>query len=341
MKKMLGSWKIILGLAISAVFMYLAFRKVKFGDMWSAFSEANYWYVFPAIAVVFVSHWLRALRWRYLLAPVKKIDVATLYSSLLIGYMANSFLPAHLGEFLRAYMVGKKRPVSASAVFGTIVTERIIDVFTTFLLMAVAMVLFDNFPAEVRKGGYIVFALIFVLFIVLVVMKRHPVASYKIIDKLTSPLPEGVRSKISRLFRSFMEGIVPLAHRKDYLFVFLLSIVIWACYAFIFQLLFYAFDFVAKYSLPWSASLVLLVITTFSVLIPSSPGYVGTYHYLCVFTLRLFSKPVPESEALSYAFVAHGINFLPLLIVGLILISVAGMSVKSLQQQAKIQDEEY
>jgi hypothetical protein len=117
--------------------------------------------------------------------------------------------------------------------------------------------------------------------------------------------------------------------------------VIWACYAYIFQLLFHAFGFVADYSLPWSASLVLLVITTFSVLIPSSPGYVGTYHYLCVYTLGLFPTPVPESEALSFAFLAHGINFLPILIVGLFLISAAGMSVKNLQRQAKIQGEEY
>jgi uncharacterized protein (TIRG00374 family) len=336
MKKMLGNWKIMLGLAISAVFMYLAFRKVKFGEMWSAFSEANYWYVIPAIAVVFVSHWLRALRWQYLLAPVKKIDVATLFSSLLIGYMANSFLPAHLGEFLRAYMVGKKQPVSASAVFGTIVTERIIDVFTMFLLMAVAMILFP-FPEQVRKSGYIVFVLILALFAVLVVMKKHPVTTFKIVEKMISPLPDGIGDRIGRLFHSFLEGIVPLTRRKHYIFVVLLSIVIWACYAYIFQLLFYAFDFVAEYSLPWSASLVLLVITTFSILIPSSPGYVGTYHYLCVYTLGLFPTPVPESQALSFAFVAHGINFLPILIVGLLLISAAGMSISSLQRQANPQ----
>ena len=109
----------------------------------------------------------------------------------------------------------------------------------------------------------------------------------------------------------------------------MLSIAIWFCYGMAFQMGFYAFDFVRIYALPWMAALVLLVITTISVLVPSSPGYVGTYHYLCQLSLGLFA--VPESPALTFAFVLHGINFLPILIVGLILISAEGMSVKSLQ----------
>ena len=96
-------------------------------------------------------------------------------------------------------------------------------------------------------------------------------------------------------------------------------------YALIFQVSLYAFDFVRTFHLPWSASLILLVVTTVAVIIPSSPGYVGTYHYLCQISLAMFG--VSSGPALSFATVVHGINFLPVLVVGLILSYYEGIAI--------------
>ena len=335
MKKVAGYWKVWVGILISLVFMFLAFRKVDFVQMWSAFKAANYWWFIPALIILFTSHWMRALRWRYLLEPIKRVETGVLFSSLMIGYMANTFLPAHLGEFLRAYMVGKKRPVAASAVFGTIVIERIIDVFTMLALLALTMVVFP-FPEWVKKSGYISLGAILVLFVLLILMKKFREPSLKWTERLTSFLPQKIRAKINDLLHSFLDGIVPLKSWKHYVIVAILSVLIWICYGAIFQISFYAFDFVAGFALPWYAALVLLVITTISVLVPSSPGYVGTYHYLCQLSLGLFG--VPKSPALTFAFVVHGINFLPILVVGLILISAEGMSMKSLQKKPVLEE---
>ena len=67
------------------------------------------------------------------------------------------------------------------------------------------------------------------------------------------------------------------------------------------------------------------------VLVPSSPGYVGTYHYLCQVSLGLFG--VPASPALTYALVMHGINFFPVLILGLIILSREGLSISSVRKE--------
>src|SRR5512134_1403077 len=106
--------RLVIGCLIGAVFLYLAGRKVDFNPMWDAFTRVNYWFVLLALPVIFISHYLRALRWRLLMDPIKRVDVASLFSALLIGYMANILMPAHLGELLRAYVLGKKRGVSAS-----------------------------------------------------------------------------------------------------------------------------------------------------------------------------------------------------------------------------------
>ena len=331
MSSFLKNWKVLTGLFLSLLFLFLAFRKVDFSSMIAAFAAANYIYLVPALAILFLSHWMRAVRWRYLLNPIQRIGTGTLFNALLIGYMANIFLPAHLGEFLRAYIIGSKKPVSSSAVFGTIVIERIIDVFTMLFILALTMIVFP-FPEWVKKSGYVSFAAIGVFFIILVLMKAYRTKSLLVIAKFTRLLPAKIGSKIDRLLHSFLDGIVPLKHKTDYLIVAILSLLIWACYAYIFQLVFYSFDFVKTYQFPWSTALVLLVITTISVLVPSSPGYVGTYHYLCQLSLGFFG--VPNSPALTFAFVMHGINFFPVLIVGLVLISREGMSLKSIQKTA-------
>jgi hypothetical protein len=322
-KKRRNNIKLLIGVFIGALFMYFAFRKVDFSQMGDAFKKANYWYVMLSIGLIFLSHWLRAVRWHFLLAPIRKIKTRYLFSALIIGYMANTFTPAHLGEFLRAYVLGKRSQVRASAVFGTIVIERIIDVFTLLLLMALTFIVFP-FPDWVRKSGYITFVGVMILLVLLLVMKKHRGASLRILGKVLKPLPEKISTKADGLIHSFLDGVVGLKNWRHYAVTGFLSVMIWVFYGAVLQMCFYAFAFVSNYDLPWTAALVVLVITTISIIVPSSPGYVGTYHWLCQLSLGLFA--VPKSEALTFAFVAHGVNFIPVLIVGLIFSSIEGVS---------------
>lgn len=338
MAKGIKDWKVLLGLCVAAVCLFFAFKNVNFPQMWTAFKSAQYIYFIPALVVLFFSHWLRSWRWQFLLAPLAVVKKKDLFSSLLIGYMANTFLPAHLGEFIRAYLVGKKHPVSGSAVFATVVVERIIDVFTLLILLALTIVVFP-FPEWVRKSGYISFGFIALLFLALMLMKRHRHRASALLEIFLKPLPQSLRHKIDELLHSFLDGVVGLKNWRHYVMVTILSLLIWFCYGYIFQLGLDAFNFTEIYDkITWVTPLVLLVITTIAVLVPSSPGYVGTYHWLCQISLGFFG--VPESDALSFAFAVHGINFLPILFVGLILVSVLGMSVKSIQSEAKKEADE-
>lgn len=333
MTKGFKDWKVLAGLLIAAVCLFFAFKDVEFAKMWEAFKKAQWLYFIPALVIIFIAHFMRAWRWQLLLAPIAHVRMGTLYSSLLIGYMANTFLPAHLGEFIRAYLVGKKNPVSGSSVFATIVVERIIDVFTLLILMALTIIVFP-FPEWVRKSGYISFGFIALLFILLVLMKKYRHQAIAILNVLLKPFPQSIRLKMHELLHSFLDGVVGLKNWRHYILVTVLSLFIWFCYGYIFQLGLHAFNFTDTYSeITWVTPLVLLVITTIAVLVPSSPGYVGAYHWLCQLSLGFFG--VPESDALSFAFAVHGVNFLPILIVGFILVPMTGMSVKTMQSEAK------
>ncbi|MDD3642101.1 MAG: lysylphosphatidylglycerol synthase transmembrane domain-containing protein, partial [Candidatus Krumholzibacteria bacterium] len=149
--------KLILGIVISAVFLFFALRNVDPGEMRAAFAAADYRYVLPAVCLTLISLWFRSVRWRYLLNPVKQIGRRSLLSAASIGLMANSVLPVRLGEFVRAYVIGRKERISKSSAFATIVVERIID-GVTVLAFFVAVVLRSprHYPGWLQTIAYVV-----------------------------------------------------------------------------------------------------------------------------------------------------------------------------------------
>lgn len=314
--------RLIAGCLIGAAFLYLAFRKVDFPQMWDAFTRANYWYIFVILVVMFISHYLRVLRWRILLDPIQRLDIGSLFSSLIIGYMANVVTPAHLGELLRAYLLGKKRSVSASSALATIVVERILDVFALLAIMMLAIFLYP-FPGWVKSAGYLMLAGTLGLFLFLILLKKSYARVRPVLEFFMRPIPGHLQERVWAFIDRFVEGIVPLKARVDYVIVLVHSVLIWVCYGLIFHLSLQAFDFYRIYHLPWLTALILLVITTIGVVVPSSPGYVGTYHYLCQISLALFG--VPSSPALSFAAAVHAISFFPVLVAGLILSYYEGL----------------
>jgi hypothetical protein len=330
LQKIRKKWKLIVGALLSMLFIFLAFRQVDFSQMGQAFAGADYWFIVPILAIIFLSLLLRAWRWRYLLAPIRQVKLPVLFASLAVGYMANTFLPAHLGEIVRAYHARGKTGISASAVFATIVVERLLDIFALLMLLGLALVVFP-FPGWVQKSGFIMLVLVAGLFALLLLMKKYRRQTLAASDRVTGFLPTTVSQKINELLDQFLNGIVALKHAGHYLLVGILSILIWACYALTFQLLFYAFDFIGLYHLPWTAALVALVITTISVVVPSSPGYVGSYHFLCQLSLGLFA--VPKGPALSYAFVMHAVNILPVFFLGLFILSREKISLAALAKE--------
>ncbi|MCK5525901.1 MAG: flippase-like domain-containing protein, partial [Candidatus Latescibacteria bacterium] len=321
--------KLVLGLAVSVFFLYLAFRRIDPNKMGQALGAVRYPFLLIALLLLFLSHWLRAKRHRYFLEPIKPISTGSLFSALMVGYMANTLLPAHLGELVRAVLIGQKERIPKVSVLATIAVERIVDVFCLLILMGMTFIAYP-FPEEIRLSGYLTFVFAAVFGAFFLFLKKRPEKALSLVEAVSRPLSKKISDKLVELLGSFRDGLVPLQQPWHYAIVALLSVLVWACYAGLFFVTLYAFDFVKSYHLPWSASLVVLVITTVSIVVPSSPGYVGTYHWLCMVALRLFG--VSESPALSFAIVAHAISVLPVSLVGGVLAWKEGISISKVER---------
>lgn len=316
--------KLIIGLVIGALFFYLAVRSVNLEQMIAALRRTRYAYVLLSAALMFAAHYLRALRWRYFLAPVKQVPTGSLFSALMIGYAANTFVPAHLGEFLRAFVIGKKQDISASAAFASIVVERIVDVISLIAIMAL-VIMVHPFPEWVEASGALMLGGALLAFGILIAAKRYETRTAALIHALTKPLPARIGRRLAALAVNFLAGLVSLKSGGHYVAAAVLSLAIWLGYAACYYTCLEAFHLVSAHQLAWYAGLVVLVFTTISVVIPSTPGYVGTFHYLCQLALVMFG--VPASEALSFAVIVHFVSVAPVAVVGLICANYEGVAI--------------
>ena len=78
-----------------------------------------------------------------------------------------------------------------------------------------------------------------------------------------------------------------------------------------------------------------MIFLVFAVMVPASPGYVGTYHAACVYGLTAFN--IPKEQALSVALVMHAMNFFPVIILGLWYLGKANLSLKGIREKSEHQ----
>ncbi len=321
------NWKTMVGIAVSAVFLYLAFHEVDPAVLAEGLKEADYRYMLPVILTMLLGMWFRAIRWHYLLISIKKIGLRSLFSATAIGLMANNVLPARLGEFVRAVMIGRKENISKSSSFATIVVERVFDGLTVLTFLGIILIFdFFSFPSVMREAAWItlIFYLAVIVFLVLLKLRRE--TALAIATFAVKPLPGGIGRKIIGLLDAFVDGLRILDNGWELGRIMVLSFFVWVPNIVVIWLLFLSFDF----TFPFYAPVILFVILTIGIMIPSAPGFVGTIQYCCVLGLGLFG--IGQSEALSYSIIYHLGIFIPITGAGLVCLLIEGLSFSEMRR---------
>jgi len=112
----------VIGIAVSALLLYLAARNVQLAEVLPLLSQANYFFLALAGAAALLAVWLRAWRWRYLIPDSQSMKTVDLFNATMIGFMGNNLLPLRIGDFARAYIAARKARVTASAMLATVVS---------------------------------------------------------------------------------------------------------------------------------------------------------------------------------------------------------------------------
>jgi hypothetical protein len=308
--------KFWIGVGISAIAVGALVYRTDFGEMADAFRTAQYGWLLPGVGVALLLMVIRSWRWGYLLREELRSSFAGRLSATFIGFMANGLLPARMGEFIRAWCLGHREGTSKSAVFASIVVERLLDGLW-ILLYLVAAIRVVPFPDEdaiywLSRAGVLSLVLYAGIIVFLVFLRNFPERTLRVLDVCLGPISRRFARKARDTLAGFIRGIyLPAAWGPILMMVFLTGL-LWGFGLGMnyFTLLAFGLD------LPWHAPLVLLVVQAIGVMVPSSPGFVGTFHAASVYGLWFYG--VPEGTAFSYSVVVHIVGFAPVVLVGLV-----------------------
>lgn len=308
--------KFWLGIAVSVFFMALLFRKIDFNQLWSALVRVDYRYILLAVVCTFISYFLRAVRWQYLLIPEKRIPLSSLYPATIIGYMANNLLPARLGEFVRAFVLAQREGLQTPTVFASLVIDRLFDGFTVMLILLLTLFTLhlpqglSEAESMLRTGGVVTFLLYAGVVVFLFLLKQQTMRTLAWTGVLLKPFPQKLSDRIIPLLGSFIGGIRMSSKGGHIAAVLASSFAIWLFCVIPVDMVLQGFGI----HLPITASMFILVLLVFAVMVPASPGFIGTYHFACFKGLSAFG--IEESISISIALVIHGISFFPVTVAG-------------------------
>lgn len=322
--------KFWLGIGISVFFLFLLFRSIDGAKLLEALRTMDSRFLVPAVASTLLSYYIRAYRWKLLLAEDKQASMANLFSATAIGYMANNLLPARIGELVRVYVLGEKEGIDKGTVFASLVLDRLLDGFSVLIIL-LATLFTLHLPGddgEIRSilmmGGYVTVAAYLAIIAFLVLLKKKTMATLRLAAVLLKPFSPRLAEKVIPLLGSFIKGIRLSSRPAILAGLAASSFVIWVSAIWPIDLVLCSFGV----DLPLTASLFIMVLLVVAVMVPASPGYIGTYHYACFKALTSFG--IVGEKALSVALVIHAINFFPITLLGLYYLARGRMSLSKI-----------
>ena len=245
--------------------------------------------------------------------------------------MADMILPARLGDIIRAGLIGKKENVSTIASVATIVVERIYDMLTIVFILMVITILFrgslehELISQRMRLIGTIVSIGCFALLAMLFLMKKKCDQMVVMIDQYLRILPKKLRMRLSLTLTSFASGLQTIQLNRQLPTIMVESFLLWSAFAMSNYYVFKAMD----HQLSLAAAYYILIFQVFGVTLPSSPGFIGTYHAAVVAGLSTLGIPI--EQALGTAIIMHAVFFFPFVLWGTACLWLENISIREIR----------
>ncbi len=283
-------------LAIAVLFLWLAGRDISFDEMMQHVRKAHLWPLILVFIVGIGSHYIRALRWKMLIAPLgHDVNARNTFLSIMIGYLVNLGTP-RMGEVARCAILSRYEKVPADKLAGTMLVERAFDFVSLIALLLITYLVeyaaVNEFLNEkifnpllsFATGGNILLLLggIFI-FVLAIIFIRKKIS--------------GTKNKISSILKNIFDGIGSIRKMKNPGLFLLYTFIIWFMYLFMTYLGFLAFDGLSDQS--FGSALSVLTIGSFGFVIPTPQG-AGSFQYfvkLCLMDMY----HIEESLAYAYA----------------------------------------
>lgn len=330
---------LVLGLVVAVLAVAYTVRNISMQELLGSFSRIEIKYLAMTLVLMVATYGARAFRWRALISPIKPVRLRDLMSPMMVGFMA-AVLPARAGEFIRAYLLGKSQNISFASSLATIVIERLFDMLMLLLMLAWVLICHaEIFETGASWSGITVADLAFqfgllslvlvsslIVFIYLLAFRRD--AAMRVVGWFLKPFPERWREKTSGLIASFGDGLGVVRNPKALVTILLTTLLVWTLIILSYYPLYFAYDLHNTSIL--SPILLTLMVCILITLLPT-PAFLGSFNAGVLIALHEIMHEA-ELSAVSFGFVAWGLNMLVVMIGGLYFILHDHISLKKLAQ---------
>jgi glycosyltransferase 2 family protein len=291
----------VVGVGLSALFLWLAVRNADLDAVRHALTEARLGFVLLAVLALGVGYGFQAARWQRI-ADAPGLRLSSFYGMLLGGLACNNVLPVRIGELLRAGWLSRDAPMPGGRAFGSVVLDRICDVVTLTVFFAIGLQAVASAEWLVRLAVGALLAVV-VIAVALVLARVYSARG----GRGAAGRP---RARLVQILRDTVEMLgEPIGRRRAATWLGL-TVCNWSLSSL-------ATALVAR-SLGIDLSPLEAVFVTsalaLGVAIPSSPGYIGTYQWLGVAALGLLDIPV--EQALAFSIMMQASWYVPTTLVG-------------------------
>jgi glycosyltransferase 2 family protein len=323
----------LLAIALLAWFL----RGVNLATVWSHVRSARTDLILLSFVFMATTYWSRAIRWQYLLNPIGPTRFRTVFRAGVIGFAALALLPARAGDLLRPYLVAKQENLPFSAAFATIVMERVLDLITVLVLMAVYVWGFADraeIPPHLLGPIQVSAALGGAASVVLIAMSwilaSHPERIGAMVLVLGRVLPKRIAIRLSEIASAFSAGFAVARSPRGMFLSLVWSFPLWIAIA----AEAWAVTVALGIDMSFTGSFLLQAMLVVGVAVPT-PGGVGSYHEAYRLGVTTFFGAAND-QAVAAAILVHAISYVPCVLAGVIFMAQDGLSVGRLGELAGV-----
>ncbi|HEV8525332.1 MAG TPA: lysylphosphatidylglycerol synthase transmembrane domain-containing protein [Terriglobales bacterium] len=217
--------------AVLVLLVYLQFRAWKdfnWGTFWAHTRSANFLYVAAAVAVIYISYWLRAWRWQIFLAPMCHTTSRRLLAPTMIGFAGLALL-GRPGELVRPYLIARRENLSLTSQLGVWTVERIFDLGAFTVLLILVIFLAPNLPylEQFRRAGFLLTALVAGIAAGTFAVRRNRTSVANGLERLLSPLSPRIARGVAHKIESYADGLNTIRDAKAFLQLLAVSMILW------------------------------------------------------------------------------------------------------------------
>ena len=277
---------------------------------------------------------IRALRWQYLLEPLGKTSFLNSFRATAVGFAARGILPSAAGELVRPYFLSRHEAVSATGAFASVILERLLDMVTVLVLLAVFV--FMSGPdltaanptafTAIKWAGGVAAILAITALTVVFMLAGHPEKVNRTLQRLEAAMPSKLAGLLARVADKFVSGLAAIRRPSRLLGALAWSIPLWLCIAFGIWAVAVAFHL----AVPFTGSFLLIAFLTIGVAVPT-PGAVGGFHEAFRLGVTQFFG-ASQGAAVGAAIVLHAFSVGSALSLGLVFAAQAGLNLTGMRQ---------